>query len=93
MNYARDISEIKVSVQRIESSMVTRAEFNADLKERVPLDVYQADRQGILDRLIRIESSPQRMIGWIGAVVGCLGILIAAAGFLFSVIAYFVTHQ
>jgi hypothetical protein len=93
MDFSRDISEIKVAVQRIESSMVTRAEIEADMNKRVTLDVYTADKQGMLDRLIRLENNPQKMIAWISAGVGCFGIIIAAAGFLFSLIAFLINHK
>jgi hypothetical protein len=93
MDFSRDILDIKVAVQRIESTMVPRAEIEADMNRRITQDVYQADKQGMLDRLIRLETSPQRMLGWIGAVVGCLGVVIAGAGFTFSVAIYLITHK
>jgi hypothetical protein len=93
MDFSKDIADIKVAVQRIESTMVPRSEIETNLKDRVTMDVYQANHNALIERVIRIETNPQRMIAWVSTGIGCLSMLIAAAGVTFTVIVFLITHK
>lgn len=90
---SKDISDIKVTVQRIESTMVSRPEISDLLKDRVTNDVYVANHNALIERVVRLETNPQKIVPWIASGVSCLGVIISGAGLLFTVILYLITHR
>lgn len=89
---AGELQEVKVLV----ASMMPRAEVDGELRGRVSLEAYVSDQREITSRLIRLESSPQRLVVWLGVGVGCLSLIITATlgilGMLGGVLVFVLTH-
>ena len=71
---AREVGEVKVLV----AGMMPRAEVDGELARRVSLEVYTADQRATNERLLHLEGSPMRLIAYLGAASGCLGVLVSA---------------
>lgn len=89
---AGEVQEVKVLV----ASMMPRAEVDGELARRVSLEAYVSDQREITSRLIRLESSPQRLVVWLGVGVGCLSLIITATigilGMIGGVLMFVLTH-
>ncbi len=85
---AGEVQSVKVLV----ASMMPRAEVEAVAARRVSLDTYASDQREVAARLTRLEASPTRLLGWIGAGVGCLGTLVSIASVSFFVLEFVLTH-
>lgn len=83
-----EVQEVKVLV----ASMMPRAEVDAEIGRRVSVEVYSADQRATNERLIRLESSPTRLLAWVSGGVGCLGVLMSVAMLLFYVVTFVLTH-
>ena len=88
-----ELTEIKVAIQNVKGSLVPRAEIEADLDRRVAVDTYISDQKSINERILRIETSPMRMLAWLGAGTGCLGLLIAFVGICTTIIIAISNHH
>lgn len=86
------IVQLKVSLETFMARTMGRAEIEAEIISRVAQDTYQSDMKAMNDRLTRMESGPQRALAWLGAVTGCLGILIGGTGVLATVIFWLVAN-
>src|SRR5579859_6467550 len=93
MSLYAEITEIKVAVQRIESSMIGRTEFESDLSRRLSVETYISDQRGMNERLTRLESGPMRGLAWLGAATGCAGIMVAVLSVIVTVIALILSHH
>ena len=85
---AAEVQEVKVLV----AGMMPRAEVDAEIARRVAQDVYMADQRATNERLIRLESSPTRLLGWVSGGVGCLGVLLSMASLVFFILEFTLTH-
>lgn len=85
---AAEVQEVKVLV----AGMMPRAEVDGELARRVSTDTYIADQRSTNERLIRLESSPTRLLAWVSGGVGCLGVLLSVAMLLFYVATFVLTH-
>ena len=83
-----EVQEVKVLV----AGMMPRAEVDAEIGRRVSLEVYTADQRATNERLIRLESSPTRLLAWVSGGVGCLGVALSVAMLLFYVATFVLTH-
>lgn len=88
-----ELTEIKVAIQNVKGALVPRAEIEADLDRRVAVDTYTSDQKSINERIMRIESSPIRMLAWLGAATGCLGLLAAFLGVVTTIIIAILNHH
>lgn len=85
---AGEVQGVKVLL----AAMMPRAEVDAEIARRVSIEVYSADQRATNERLIRLESSPARLLGWVSGGVGCLGVLLSMASLLFFVLEFTLTH-
>lgn len=83
-----EVQEVKVLV----AGMMPRAEVDAEIGRRVSLEVYTADQRATNERLIRLESSPTRLLAWVSGGVGCLGVALSVVMLLFYVTTFILTH-
>lgn len=83
-----EVQEVKVLV----ASMMPRAEVDAEIGRRVSVEVYTADQRATNERLIRLESSPTRLLAWVSGGVGCLGVALSITMLLFYVATFALTH-
>lgn len=74
------------------AGMMPRAEVDAEIAKRVSQEVYGADQRATNERLIRLESSPARLLAWISGGVGCLGVVLALASLIFFVLEFTLAH-
>jgi hypothetical protein len=87
------LEELTRSVLRIEGSMPTRGEVASEDAKRVLLETYTQAHAAMLDRIVKLESGPQRFLAYIGAATGCLGLAFVLLGMIVTVlIAYFTKH-
>lgn len=68
------------------AAMMPRAEVDSELGRRVSLEVYTSDQRATNERLMRLESSPAKLLAWLGAATGCLGVLLAGGFGVLSVL-------
>lgn len=91
--FRRDIETIKVELTAIRSTMVGRAEIEAMDSRRVSLEAFSGEALGIKERLTRLETNPQRQLGWIALAttvgIGCFTGIVALAGAIIALIALF----
>ena len=89
------VDAVASKLERISESvaaMMPRSEVDAEIARRVSADLYAADQRAINERLMRLEASPQRLLGWVGAGIGCLGTFISLSmGGLF-ILEFILTH-
>ena len=71
---AREVAEVKVLV----AGMMPRAEVDAEIGKRVLQETYTSDQVAMKERLMRLEASPMRVVSYLGAASGCLGVLVSA---------------
>lgn len=83
-----EVQEVKILV----AGMMPRAEVDAEIGRRVSLEVYTADQRSTNERLIRLESSPTRLLAWVSGGIGCLGVLMSVLMLLFYVATFILTH-
>lgn len=83
-----EVQEVKLLV----AGMMPRAEVDAEIGKRVSLEVYTADQRATNERLIRLESSPTRLLAWVSGGVGCLGVALSILMLLFYVATFILTH-
>jgi hypothetical protein len=93
MSLYAEITEIMVAVQRIESSMIGRSEYDSDLSRRLSVETYISDQRGMNERLTRLESGPMRGLAWMGAATGCAGVMIACISVIVTVVALILSHH
>jgi uncharacterized membrane protein YukC len=85
---ADEVQEVKVLV----ASMMPRAEVDAEIGRRVSVETYTSDQRATNERLIRLESSPTRLLAWVSGGVGCLGVALSVAMLLFYVTTFVLIH-
>jgi len=78
---------------RIEGNMMPRAEVYAEDAKRVSTEAYSVAHQALLDRVTRLESGPQRLLGYIGAATGCLSAAIVLLGIVGSILVTIATRH
>lgn len=83
-----EVQEVKLLV----AGMMPRAEVDAEIGRRVSLEVYTADQRSTNERLIRLESSPTRLLAWVSGGIGCLGVLMSVLMLTFYVATFILTH-
>lgn len=80
------LEDLTKAVLKLEGALMPRAEIYAEDAKRVSMDVYTSAHQAILDRITKLESGPQRLLGWIGAATGCLSATFVFLGILASIV-------
>lgn len=85
---AKEVGEIRVLV----AGMMPRAEIDGELARRVSMDAYVSDQAQVKDRLTKLEASPMKMLGYLGAGTGCMGVLVSILMAAFYVMGYFIAH-
>lgn len=85
--------EVMTRLVRIEAGQMPRAEIYSEDAKRVLMETYTQAHQALLDRIIRLESGPQRLLGYIGAATGCLSACFVLLGIVGSVIVAIVEHH
>lgn len=90
------IDALQTAVTRIEATMLTRGEVSGELAKRVSIDMYQNSHQALVERITRIESGPQRTLGWISLAIsgglGCLSLTLVALGIIATILIAILTH-
>lgn len=86
---AREVGEIRVLV----AGMMPRAEVDGELARRVSIDAYASDQGQVKDRLTKLENSPQRLLAWVSAGVGCFGVAMSAVAIIVGIVEYVVMHH
>lgn len=74
------LDTLNTSVLTLQGSIMSRAEVYAEDQKRVSLERFEGETNGIRERLNRLEGGPQKLLAWLGAGIGCVSMLIAAAG-------------
>lgn len=83
-NLEKEIQNIALKL----SALPTRDELERILASKVNLDKFEA----LAIRVAKIESSPSSVREWIGAGVGCFGLLISMIAISITVISMVATH-
>lgn len=91
----RKLDTLNTNVLTLQGSIMSRAEVYAEDAKRVSLDRFEGETNGIRERLTRLESGPQKMLGWIALLVsgsvGCLSVFFAAIGVGVGILALIAT--
>lgn len=85
---ADEVQEVKVLV----ASMMPRAEVDAEIGKRVSTETYLSDQRATNERLIRLESSPTRLLAWVSGGIGCLGVLVSFLSAIAFIVEFALTH-
>ncbi len=85
--------ELTRLVLRMEGNMMPRAEVYAEDAKRVLNESYSANHQALIERVTKLESGPQRLLGYIGAATGCLSAAIVLLGIVGSILATILTRH
>ena len=80
------------SVLMLQGSMMSRAEVSAEDAKRVSLERFEGETNGIRERLLRLESGPQKMLAWVGIGTGCMSVIIAAVAVMATILIALVPH-
>lgn len=80
------LNKLTEAMLKLEGAMMPRAEVYAEDAKRVSIESYTVAHQALLDRVTRLESGPQRVLGYVGAATGCCSALFVALGILASVV-------
>lgn len=97
---ANDIAEIKREVHGVTESALPRSEANARIAEgdrrladlnaalssRLEIREYQVAHDALIQRVARLESAPQKQLGWIALAISGLGCMVTAAGVMLAFI-------
>lgn len=86
------VDALVIQVTQLNASSMQRAEIEAADSRRVLVETYVSDQRSIGERLARLEGGPLRILAYLGAGTGCLGILISVVGVLFGVITWIALH-
>jgi hypothetical protein len=92
------------NVSVVLAGMMPRAEVDGELARRVSNEAYVSDQREVNSRLTRLEASPMKLLAYLGAVSGCLGVLsaaligaigitVTAIGITFGVVEFIITHH
>lgn len=85
---ASELQAVKVLV----AAMMPRAEVDAELARRVSQEVYTADQRATHERLLRLESGPQKLIAWLAVGVAVFGAIISGLTLAAGIAAFILTH-
>ena len=89
------IDALTIQVSIIDGKITSRAEIAAEDNKRVSLEMYTTAHQALVERLGRLESGPQRMLGWISLFVsggvGCFALVLTGIGAAIAALALLVT--
>lgn len=79
----------------ISGQITSRAEIAAEDAKRVSLERFEGEMSGMRERISRLESGPQKVLGWISLAVaaftGCLSAILAAVGVCVAILAVLAT--
>jgi hypothetical protein len=78
--------EVTVRLTRIEAAQMPRSEIYSEDSKRVLVETYNQAHQALLDRITKLESGPQRFLGYLGAATGCLSACFVILGIIASII-------
>lgn len=72
------------NVLTLKGQIMPRAEIEAADARRVSLERFEGEMSGVRERLTKVESGPQRLLGWISlfvsAGIGCMSLLLTGIG-------------
>ena len=72
------------NVLTLKGQIMPRAEIEAADARRVSLERFEGEMGGVRERLTKVESGPQRLLGWISlfvsAGIGCMSLLLTGIG-------------
>src|SRR5690242_6848247 len=88
----RKLDTLNTSVLMLQGSIMQRSEVYAEDAKRVSTERFDGEMAGVRDRLIRLESGPQKMLAWVGIGTGCLSVIIAAVAVLATMLIAIVPH-
>lgn len=92
-NLAVKVENVNVMV----AGMMPRAEVDGELARRVSTEAYTSDQREVNSRLTRLEASPMKLLAYLGAISGCLGVLstllLGIIGITVGIVEYIVTHH
>ncbi len=94
--FAADLSKqmggLAVDMAQLKSSVMQRPEIEAADARRVALDTYASDQRATNERLIRLESSPTRLLAWVSGGIGCLGVIVSITSVAVFILEFVLTH-
>lgn len=90
-----------VSIERLESRIIPRQEFEAAIGTRVSTEAFQGRMTNVETRIARLEGGPKSFRDWMGTILGiggCLGMTIStvigiSAGIVLPIIFFIVLHH
>lgn len=102
--YQREVAEIKVQLsqstmaqqqtaivlERIESRV---KDIAIDLDAKVSRDVYEGALARLGDRLLRLESGPQKFMQWAAVVISACSLLMVLLSALGGVLVFVISHH
>lgn len=83
-------TKLEVALGRLEASMMPRHEIAAAVAERVPMTIYLSDKAALEMQIKELKAAPQAT--WVKAGilissgVGCLSLIIGAAGVIIALL-------
>ena len=85
------MSEMAVALQEVKALIVPRSDIEHTLGQYITKDAHRTYEE----RLARLETSPQRSIGWIAAAIsaglGCLTLIIMGIGSIVAIASVVIT--
>ena len=86
----REMTKSLAEVNAVVSRLPTRPEIEAMLLQKVNIDVFRAEVQGLRDDINTLKSNPGKVRDWlstgISAGVGCLSLVLAGLSLLVSML-------
>lgn len=78
------VDKVNENVLKLAGSIMPRSEIEAADARRVSLERFEGEMGGVRERLTKVESGPQRLLGWISlfvsAGIGCMSLLLTGIG-------------
>lgn len=89
-----------VALERIESRIIPRQEFEAAIGTRVSTEAFDGRMAAVETRITRLEGGPKTFRDWLGVILGiggCLGMCVGAfvsvtAGIVLPIVFFLVLH-
>lgn len=76
----------------ISGQIISRADIAAEDNKRVSVERFDGEISAVRDRLLRLESGPQRTLAYVGIGTGCLSVIIAGLAVCVTVAAVIIPH-
>lgn len=78
------LDRVNGNVLELKGSVMSRAEAEAADGRRVSVERFEGEMGSVRDRITRVESGPQKLLGWLALIVsagiGCFSLVLTTIG-------------